>query len=176
MSLDTGIDADLNVGDVELKAVLGLTASLNSLTKELKKTRDIEAAYQRGAVEVVLRGSASSDSGSDTLIIGLGGPAFGRLWEVRRLTVGGGLWTTTVAGQALVVVGPAHSLTPPLSDIVDQAGTLPSVSGYSTRQIVVRHPDHLRVVFLTPTASTQYAVGGAATDYPDRRTSLTTES
>jgi hypothetical protein len=176
MSIGADVDAEVDLGPLVFELMGGIKASLDSLASAIKKMRDNEEAYQRGAVQVVLRGSAMSDSGSDTLEIGLGGPPYGRLWEVKSLTVGGGLWTTTAAGQALVVVSPARSLTPALTDIVDQAGTLPSVAYYSTRQLVVRHPNHLRVVFLTPTASTQYAVGGQATDLPDRRTALVTES
>jgi len=176
MSLGAELDADVGVGNADLQAVLALTASMNSLTKELKKTRDLERAYQKGAVEVILRGSAVSNSAGATLIIGLGGPAYGRLWEVRRITCGGAFWTSTVAGQGLLIVSAASGqVTPALGDIVDQAPSLPNVALYGTRQFTVRHPNHVYLVILTPTVSTQYAAGGQATDYPDERVALTTE-
>lgn len=176
MSLGAGVDAEVDLGPLVFELMGGIKASLDSLTKAIKRTRDIEDAYQFGAVEVMLRSAAVSGS-SGSLILGLGGPPYGRLWEVKRLTVGGALWTSTVAGQAIVVVSPASGqLTPTLADVADQAGSLPSVAYYSTRQLVVRHPNHLYVVILTPTATTQYAVGGTATNFPDKRLALETEN
>jgi hypothetical protein len=172
--MQAGLDGDLELGEFSLKALAGVQASFDGVLQHLKKIQKNEEAYQFGAVEVALRGSATSDSGSDTLVIDMGGPANQRLWQIRRLTVGGALWTSTVAGSALVVVSTTTSLTPALPDIADQAATLPNVATYSTGQIIVRNPNRLFVVFLTPTASTQYAVGGSATDLPDRRHLITT--
>ena len=169
MSMEVASGADLELGGFTLKALFDIGATLDGIHAQLRKTHDLEEAYQFGGIQVKLQGVASSDSGSHTIEIGLGGPTYGRLWQVRVLVVGGPLWTQTVAGTALVVVSSARNLTPALTDIVDEAGSLPSVSQYSTGQIIVRHPNHLRVVILTPTGSTQYAVGGWATDLPDKR-------
>lgn len=176
MSMEAEVGGGLELGNFSLKTLIEIGATLDSIHKHLKGIRKIEEAYEFGAVQVILRGTATSDSASDTIEIGLGGPSYGRVWQVHRLTVGGALWTTTAAGQALVVVSPSKTLTPALSDIADQAGSLPSVAYYGAGQLVVRHPNHLRVVFLTPTATTQYAVGGQAIDLPDRHLRLETES
>ena len=176
MSLQAEVEGGAEVGGFSLDAIVGLKASLDGLTTELRKRRAIEAAYQGGAVEVPLRQAAVSAS-TGNLVMSLGGPSYGRLWEVKHLTVGGALWTSTVAGQALIVVSPASGQTAPaLSDVADEAGTLPNVAYYSTRQLVVRHPNHLYVVILSPTATTQYSVGGQATDFPDKRLLLETEN
>ena len=175
MSMGAEVDAEVDLGPLVLESIVGLKASFDSVAKELKKAREVEDAYQFGAVEVPLSGSAMSEA-TGNLVISLGGPSYGRLWQLRRLSVGGGLWTDTVAGQALIVVTSSTSSgTPPLTDIADQAATLPNIATYSTRQVVLRHPNRLFVVFVAPTATTQYAVGGAVTDYPDRRVRLTTE-
>lgn len=174
MSVEVASGADLELGGFTLKALFDIGATLDGIHTQLRKMHDLEEAYQFGGVQVKLQAVASSDSGSDTFEIGLGGPTYGRLWQVRVLVVGGPLWTTTVAGTALVVVNSARNLAPALTDIVDEAGSLPSISQYSTGQIVVRHPNHLRVVIYSPTASQQYAVGGYATDLPDKRERIET--
>jgi len=176
VSLQAEVEGGAEVGGFSLDAIVGLKASLDGLTTELRKRRQMEAAYQGGAVEVMLRNAAVSAS-TGNLIMGLGGPPYGRLWEVKRLTVGGALWTSSVAGQAIVVISPASGQTaPPLNDVADQASTLPNVAYYSTRQLVVRHPNHLFIVILSPTATTQYSVGGQASDFPDKRLLLETEN
>lgn len=175
MSMGAEVDAEVDLGPLVLESIVGLKASFDSVAKELRKARAEEEAYQFGAVEIPLSGAEVS-AASGNLVISLGGPSVGRLWQLRRLAVGGGVWTSTVAGQVLVVISSSTaSQTPPLANIVDQAGTLPNIATYSTRQVVIRHPNRLFVVIITPTASTQYAVGGSVTDYPDRRVRLTTE-
>jgi hypothetical protein len=177
MSMGAEVDAEVDLGPLVFELMGGLKASLDTLNKHLRNIAKVEAAYQGGVVEVPIRKVATSPA-SGSLVIGCGGPAYNRLWEVKRLTVGGVTWATSVNGSALVVVGSVAdgSVNPPLTDIADQAGTLPNVAYYSTRQLVVRHPNHLFVVILTPTATTQYAVGGQASDFPDRRVSLETEN
>jgi hypothetical protein len=175
MSLGAEVDAEVDLGPLVFELMGGIKASLDGLTAAIKRTRQIEEAYQFGAREIALRGASTSDSGGDTLIIDLGGPSYARVWQTRRLVIGGSTWTATVAGSALVVVSanqPSSSGVP-ISDIGDEVGTLPSNGFYSTGQLIVRHPNHLFVVILTPTAATNYGVGGAATDLPDSRVPIT---
>ena len=175
MSMGGEIEAEVDLGPLVLDAMVGMKASFDSMAKEMKKIRDEEAAYQRGAVSVPLRASQMSDAAGASLIMDMGGPTYGRLWEVRRITVGGALWTSVVSGQGLLIVtSSSGQVTPALYDIADQSPSLPNVALYSSRQLVVRHPNHLFLVILTPTASTQYAAGGEATDLPDRRVPLRT--
>lgn len=177
MTIGAEMDAEVDLGPLVLESIVGLKASFDSLSKHLRNIAKVEAAYQGGVTELPIRKVATS-AASGNLIIGCGGPAYGRLWEVKRLTVGGVLWTSTVSGQAIVVIGSVSDgqVTPPLTDVADQAGTLPNVAYYSTRQLVVRHPGHLFVVIIAPTAATQYAVGGQVSDFPDRRLLLDTEN
>ncbi len=169
MSMDAEAGGGLELGDFSLKALIGVQAAFDGVLQHLKKIEQEENEYQYGAVEVPFRFSSVSGA-SGNLVIDLGGPSYNRLWEVKRLTVGGPLWTSTVAGTALVLKGPASGqITPSLTDTCDQAATLPSVAFYGTRQLVVRHPSHLFVVILSPSATTQYAVGGEAVSFPDKR-------
>jgi hypothetical protein len=176
MSLETEVAGGVELGPFSLKALAGIAAGIDTMNKRLHNIAKREESYQFGAVEVMLRGSCVSAT-TGNLIMCLDGPSYGRLWEVKRLTVGGALWTSTVGGQAIVVLSPASGqVTPATSDVADQAASLPSVAYYSTRQLTVRHPNRLYVVILSPTASTQYAVGGQATDLPDKRVSIDVEA
>ena len=174
MTMDLDAGAGIELGGSSLSALFRIAGTLDGIHAQLRKLHDVEEAYQFGGVQVKLQGVASSDSGSDTIEVDLGGPSYARLWQVRVLVVGGPLWTTTVAGTALVVVSSARNLTPALPDIVDTTGSLPAVTQYSTGQIVVRNPNRLRVVIYSPTASQQYSVGGYATDLPDKRERIET--
>ena len=85
--------------------------------------------------------------------------------------VGGANWAAVVGGRADIIIAANAPLnTPPraLSDVVDVAKSLPSVAFYSSGQLVLRNPQQLYVVIATPTATTQYAVGGGGFDVPDR--------
>lgn len=161
-------EAEVDLGPLVLNALVELGGSLGTLNKHLRNIAKIEKAYEFGAQQVPIRTSALSPA-SGSLVFDLGGPTRNRIWELKRLVVGGPLWTSSVAGTMLIVVSPsAGQLTPALTDIVDQANSLPIVATYGTRQVVVKHPNHLFAVVLTPTASTTYAVGGEATDFPDK--------
>ena len=173
MSMTAGVGGGIELGDVSLGALIGVRASVDGLAQELARQRRVEEEYQFGAVEVALRQSAESNSSGSSLVLSLGGPAYGRLWQIRRIVVGGAQWSDTVAGSALVVVSPSLNANPPLPDVVDQAASLPLPALYSMGQILVRNPNRLYVVVVAPTASTVYAVGGAATDMPDRRHMIT---
>lgn len=174
MSLGAELGGGLEIDGLSIELLAGIKGTLNGIHEELRKLRRMEEAYEDGPKDVPIFGSASSDSGSDTFEITCGGPAYGRMWQVRSLVIGGPVWGTTVAGTALVVVNAARNLAPATSNVRDKVSSMPQVAFYSTGQLVVRHPDVLRFIVLTPTASTQYVVGGVATEMPDKRVRITT--
>lgn len=174
MSLDAEVGAKVELGEFSLKALAGVGATLDGIHQQLTRLAAYEEAYQFGAKDIPLRDVQSSDSAGDTLILDLGGPTQGRKWQVRRISIGGPLYTTTVAGKGLVVVQSSRNTTPAMSDVADVATTLPNVAFYSTGQLTVRHPNRLYIVVLTPTGSTQYAAGAVATEMPDKRTRIET--
>jgi hypothetical protein len=170
MSMEIDAGAGIELGPVSFGALVELGAGIKNLTSMLEKIARREEAYQFGAVRVALRQSATSDSAGDSLELGLGGPAYGRIWQINSLVIGANTWGSTISGaSAIVYVGSVKTANPPLSNIVDQTGSLPNCAQYSTGQIIVRHPDHLRVVILSPGGTTAYAAGGWATDLPDKR-------
>ena len=167
---EAAIGAGINIGEASFGALLDIKASvdtLGDLTREL--LRQQEAYEEYGPVQLALR-AAGVSAASGVLIMNLGGPSYGRLWEVRRLIIGGATWGATVAGRGDIVVAAntPNATNRSLPDIVDVAASLPSVAFYSSGQIVLRNPQQLYVVIVNPTATTQYAVGGGGFDVPDR--------
>ena len=168
---EAAIGAGVNIGEASFGALLDIKASIDTLgdlTREL--LRQQEAYEEYGPVQLSLRAAGVSPAAKD-LVLNLGGPSYGRLWEVRRLVVGGANWAAVVGGRADIIIAANAPLnTPPraLSDVVDVAKSLPSVAFYSSGQLVLRNPQQLYVVIATPTATTQYAVGGGGFDVPDR--------
>lgn len=173
---DAEVGAEFRLGELLLGAKVDLFAKLDSIEKRLSSIAEREQRYEEaGPVQVELRDSGTVDANQDNLYIGLGGPSYGRVWEVRQLVIGGVTWATTVAGYALFFVQPVKPSAMagvPLANIQDAAGTggasLPSVAFYSGGQFRIRHPNHLYIAVIGGTASTQYVVAGDAFDMPDR--------
>ena len=103
MSLEADAGVEVGLGGFSLETLVGMRAGIDKFAKTLRSIHRIEEAYQFGTVEVALRGSTAVDSNGDPVIIDLGGPSYGRLWQLRRLVVGGALYSSTMAGTALVV-------------------------------------------------------------------------
>ena len=168
---EAGLGAHFELGPVSLAAMAGLTSATQQLAKAQSDWIEQEKEYQRiGPVFVQLMASCPTDSASDPLVLDLGGPAPGRCYEVRQLVIGGVLWSTTVAGNALVLVqpsAPAPKTAPGLGTVQDVASTLPNVAFYSSAQFRVQHPNHIFVVIISGTASTTYQVSGDAYDVPN---------
>ena len=168
---EAGLGAHFELGPVSLAAMAGLTSATQQLAKAQSDWIEQEKEYQRlGPVFVQLMASSPTDSGSDPLVLDLGGPAPGRCYEVRQLVIGGVLWSTTVAGNALVLVqpsAPAPNTAPGLGTVQDVASSLPKVAFYSSAQFRVQHPNHIFVVVVGGTASTTYQVTGDAYDVPN---------
>src|ERR1039458_1467253 len=147
---EAGLGAHFELGPVSLAAMAGLTSATQQLAKAQSDWIEQEKEYQRlGPVFVQLMASCPTDSASDPLVLDLGGPAPGRCYEVRQLVIGGVLWSTTVAGNALVLVqpsAPAPKTAPGLGTVQDVASSLPNVAFYSSAQFRVQHPNHVFVV------------------------------
>jgi hypothetical protein len=159
-----GIDADVTIGPLEVVASVG--ASLDRFSDHLdRQAAEDHARRERARARVPMRvrfnNSAISDAGADPLVIDVGGPEAGFYWLARRLLIGGVTWKSAVGGTAEIYVsagGHPWPLSRNLSDMVDQATSLPSKAFYSNEQILVHPREKLYVIVDTPTASTQYIV------------------
>ena len=177
MTIGAEVDGEIDLGPLVLESIIGLKASFDGVAEEMRKRWKVESEYQWGVRELPIRAVGRSDTGGDTLVIDCGGPPPMRMWEVKRLTMGGVEFTTSVNGSALVVVASSTpGSAPPTTDVADEVASLPNVGYYSTRQLTLRNPNRLYVVILSPSDSTQYVVGGQTSDFPDRRLLLDTEN
>jgi hypothetical protein len=163
---EAGVEVGAHVGDLYLDALLDIGAGIHTTKEKLDKILEQEANYQRqGPVQLQLRGN-SAGAATGNIGFGMGGPKRGRLWEIRRLTIG------VVAGTALIFISSVAAAIDvvgmTLADTVDEAPSLPNNSFYSSGQIILRYPQELKIVILTPTANTQYTAGGSGWDLPDR--------
>ncbi len=165
---EADISAGLSLGELHLRALAGIQASLDDMSERMARAHAAEVDYQlHGPVQVSMRRAQVSDAAGDTLLLDLGGPSWGRLWEVRRIVVGGATWSSVVGGTAQILTSSTADATPALTDVVDDAAALPSRAFYSSGQVVLRNPQRLVIVVLAPTATTTYAAGAAGFDVPD---------
>lgn len=132
----------------------------------------IRRAMERETAQPVytnLAQSGTAAAGAD-LVIGLGGPTQGQLWELRTLTVGGVTWATAAAGTALLVragTRPTSAATVGLAAVLDEAASLPLPSGYASGQMVVRNPEKLYVIVQGGTAGQQYVAGYSIVEFQE---------
>lgn len=163
-----GIEADLDLGPIEIMA--GVRAELSTLNRH----NAAEAEYrrreaQRARTPFMVRQFASAVIPTPTVRTGIsfGGPDPGYYWMLRRLLVGGVTWKTTAAGTAEIYVtalsaGQGQAAVGPiiaglaLSDMVDQAASLPNKAFYSDQQVMVQEQENLVVVLDTATAGQLY--------------------
>lgn len=165
-----GISADLDLGFVDIMAgVKAELSTLNEHNKSYSEWKKRETARARVPMMVRLVANATLGAGGPRTGINIGGPDPGYYWMVRRLLIGGVTWKTTAAGTAEVyvtgltgsqgqpVTGPAVSGLA-LSDMVDQAASLPNKAFYSDQQFMLQAQENLMVVIDSGTAAQQYVV------------------
>lgn len=160
IDIDAHASLDLQLGRV--------ADSLDRDAEERRRDREIQRARVPSLVRI--QNSVVIPTPTVATGINMGGPDAGFEWVVRGLVVGGLTWSTTAAGTAEVYVtalgaqwgtsgsgaGTAAGVRA-LTDLVDQAATLPSKGFYGREQLVVKENESLVVVILTGTAGQQYA-------------------
>lgn len=160
-----GVEADLSLGPVEAMASIGV--ELGKHTAEMVAWRKREWERSRVPASVRLWANAIIPSPTTRTGINLGGPDPGFYWLVRRLIVGGVAWKTAAAGTAEIYItglsgGQGGAVTGPiisalaLSDMVDQAPSLPNKAYYSNQQFMIQEQENLMVVIDSGTAAQQY--------------------
>ena len=165
-----GAELDLDLGFADV--MIGLKAELskmNDRNARMDEHRRREAARARVPSMVRMFSSATIPAAAPRTGISLDGPSAGFYWMLRRLIVGGVTWKTTAAGTAEVYVtglggAVGQAVTGAmvsglaLSDMVDQAYTLPLRAYYSDQQVMVQENENLVIVIDSGTAAQQYVV------------------
>jgi hypothetical protein len=163
-----GIDLDVDLGPIEVMA--GVRAELSTLNKHnaaWAEHRRREIARTKVPIMVRLPVSGVIPTPTVRTGINLGGPDPGYYWMVRRLVIGGVTWKTTAAGTAEVYVtglsgGQGGAVTGPmisglaLTELVDQAASLPNKAFYSDQQLMLQAQENLMVVVDSGTAGQLY--------------------
>ncbi len=170
------VEAGLSVGEMSLRALIELNTGVDDMRAILGQLLERERFYQqKGPTFVSLQASGAADAGGDTLVLDLGGPSYGHQFEVRQLIIGGATWATAALGNAVMVISSASpggsgggGVDVSLAGVQDPAASLPAVAFYSAGQFVVKHPNRVYAVILSPTASQLYVAAGDAYNIPDR--------
>ena len=165
-----GAEVDLRLGNLLVEVGAGI-AKMNGFLASLQK----EWEYQRkGPIQVNMDASATTAATFVPLWLDLGGPAYGRAWEVRQLLISSNYISQAVAGTVEILISPTAmpGLEPPAAWLQDfnnltTTPAIPMREFYSSGQFRVRHPNHVFVVIIGGAASTAYQATGDALDLPD---------
>lgn len=163
-----GFDVDLDLGPIEVMASLrGELATLNAHHRADAERRKRETARARTPVVARLISNVAIGAGAPRTAVSLGGPDPGYYWMVRRLIIGGVTWKTVAAGTAEIYISGLSAaqgagITGPmvsglaLSDLVDQAPSLPNKAFYSDQQMMLQAQENLLIVIDGGTATQTY--------------------
>ena len=167
-----GVAGEVALGPLDLLA--GIALKLDTVASRFQKLIDREWNYEKQGPISVQMGSAGTSAASFVpLWLDLGGPAYGRVWEVRQLLVASNYVSQAVTGMIEVVLSPTAlpGQEPPAAwcqDFSTATAAIPGYTYYSAGQFRVRHPNHIWVVIIGGAASTLYQATGDALDTPDR--------
>ena len=146
-------------GDVELK----LCAALDASTEAINRREDREDRLARTIpISAQIQGSGVFPASGD-LIFDCGGPTLGRAWVLRRLFLGGIDPTATTSGSAFWFLSASDSNSALVSAFCfDQASSLPIARFYSSRMVVITHPQRIICKITGGTSGDSYQLGGLA--------------
>jgi hypothetical protein len=167
-----GIDLDVSAGPLEAMASLSVELGrmndrADDAARAEKRRRDL--LRTRTPIDVRLFSSGICPTPTANFGISLDGPDPGFYWHVRRIIIGGQTWTTTAAGTAEIYITALTGLRGiaatggiasirSITDLVDQAATLPNKAYYGTHELYVQPGENLIGVIITGTAAQQYVM------------------
>lgn len=122
--------------------------------------------------------AAGNFPAAGVLVLPLGQPSQGRIWEVRNWSCGGVTWGTVATGSATLGgtgaygklqgggQGVGGNTAPPTQEVQDAFATLPNVRQIGTRQLVVNSGETLCAVVSGGAVGQQYVAHAYVIDYP----------
>lgn len=150
--IDTGID-------VEADIYIGLSNDVRELTAAVRQLLGIDFA-------IVPKRLVGFVNPATPLVIDLGGPAQGRAWDVRMVTVAPvSVFTADANDLALVAIGAIGGNTFPFSDMVGAPQHVPFSTFQGGARWLVRNGQHLYVVCSAMTVALNAT--GFALEVPD---------
>jgi len=178
MGARVGLAGDVEVGSYELQ----LKTSIDLLCHEMKNVR--EALARRSETAPIAADFQASGVGpaSGILMLDLGGPAQGYVWELRRASffegdlplttpASGRGWVFSGTWMGYTASGTAGALAAQINGMqyIDDTQTLtfPVSRFYAGAASAIKYPEHYIALISPNTTGLLYAVSGSAAQYPD---------
>lgn len=152
-------------GGPSLDLFLSVGASIGSLADEMRADRDRRNAMSPPSNEQLFKAGVAATG--KNLILDLGSVPLGRVWQIRRLIVGGVDVTTTAAGAAYAFKQGAPPSDLNLTNCVGIYATVPAIEKFGTHQLFLLANAHLYVVVVGGTNLQQYAAAADVEDWED---------
>jgi hypothetical protein len=159
---DSGEDSGHGLG---IDLLLSLNATLGAFADGMDSDRRRRDSLLPPSNEQLFASGTASAAG--TLTLDLGSVPLGRVWQIRRLIVGGVAVTTSAAGAAYAFAQGAPPTDLNLTNCVDIFSSLPQGNTYGTHQLFLTPTMHLWIVFSSATAAQQYAAAAFVEDWED---------
>ncbi len=157
-------DGSTPVG-IDLSFFVSLGASLGSLVDTMRADQDRRTSMMPPSNEQLFSSAVATSSGIVTL--DLGSVPQGRVWQIRRLVVGGITVGTAADGKAYAFAQGAPPSDQALTDCVGIYAALPTLEKFGTHQLFLQAPEHLWVVFTGASNGQQYAASARVEDWDD---------
>lgn len=161
--------ADDETPGIDASFFLQLGAQINTLADDNAAERERRRKMEPPGNEQLFAAGVVPATG--VLTLDLGSVPIGRVWQVRRIVVGGTTVTATAAGSAYVFARGSPPTDLALTDCVDIfLGTntpLPQGDTYGTHQLFLLPSEHLWVVFSGATPNQQYGASARVEDWSD---------
>ena len=157
-----GAELDVHLGSL----MLDLKVGVGELAKTMKILAEEWKYPERGPVFVQLAGTANVNAAQADAVVDLGGPAYGRFWEVRNLAVSYVAFNKTQTGEALFYVGSTAPIGATGVGLEWYVAVLPATYSFGSYQFRVEHPNHVFCVVTGGAASTPYAISGDTLEGP----------
>jgi hypothetical protein len=154
---------DSDGGGIGVDFWLQLGASLGTLADAALADREKRESQLPPSNEVIFRAGTFPAAGN--LVLDLGSVPLGRVWQVRRIVVGGVSVLTAAAGAAYVFAQGAPPVDVNITNCVDIFATLPRGNTYGTHQLFLLATEHLYVVVNGGTPGQQYAAASRVEDW-----------
>jgi hypothetical protein len=158
---DDGSDDSPGVG---LDFFISLGAKIGSLADAIDSDRADRRRQAPGDAWLQQSGTAGS---SGIVVLDMGSVPQGRVWDIRRMVVGGAKVTSSPAGSAYAFVQGAPPTDLSITNCVDIFLTLPQGDTYGTHQLFMTRGEHLWVVFSGAANGTQYAASARIEDWAE---------
>lgn len=162
-----GID-DGGGGGVDLSVFVSLGAQIGTLADGLAKDRERRDSAETPGDEPLF--SAGVVPASGVLVMDLGSVPLGRVWQIRRIVVGGPQAIATPTGAAFAFrqgAPPSDLNTSNMVDSWPSFATGAQGSTYGTHQLFLRASEHLFVVTTGATAGARWVASAQVEDWSE---------